>query len=254
LSLNALINGERNSNLHSVTHQDECEHTYSGIFTTNTTAVCIKQPHISLPFNSNSPGSESQQTIHIIPSQLLYAFRHAWADYNDRVCLHCLATGKTVLGDELYIICQCPAIKVVLAKFTDKFQSLTRLLDLPPFASFTPHEMIRLVLGNPPPPVLIKDLQGWITEATPICCEFVYALFSPLHACHIPAPSVAVNLSPDDDAALSSDRNDDFSLILLPPGFQPASVPPHGNMLVPLDPAGQQMIGQHILLKWPTYG
>jgi len=25
-------------------------------------------------------------------------------------------------------------------------------------------------------------------------------------------------------------------------------------MLVPLDPAGQQMIGQHILLKWPTYG
>jgi len=25
-------------------------------------------------------------------------------------------------------------------------------------------------------------------------------------------------------------------------------------MLVPLDPAGQQMIGQHILFKWPTYG
>jgi len=25
-------------------------------------------------------------------------------------------------------------------------------------------------------------------------------------------------------------------------------------MLVPLDPAGQQMIGQYILFKWPTYG
>ena len=25
-------------------------------------------------------------------------------------------------------------------------------------------------------------------------------------------------------------------------------------MLVPLDTVGQQMIGQHILFKWPTYG
>jgi hypothetical protein len=65
---------------------------------------------------------------------------------------------------------------------------------------------------------------------------------------------VAVDLSSYDDATLSSDSNDDFSPILLPPGFQPASVPPHGNMIVPLDAAGQQMIGQHILLKWPTYG
>ena len=45
---------------------------------------------------------------------------------------------------------------------------------------------------------------------------------------------VAVDLSSDDDAALSSDSNDDFSPILLPPGFQPASAPPYVNMLVPL--------------------
>ena len=62
---------------------------------------------------------------------------------------------------------------------------------------------------------------------------------------------VTVDLSSDDsdDVALSSDSNDDFSPILLPPGFKPASVPPPGNMLLRLDPAGKQMIGQHILFK-----
>ena len=63
-----------------------------------------------------------------------------------------------------------------------------------------------------------------------------------------------VDMSSDDEDAMSSDSNDDFSPILLPPGFQPASTPPNDTMLVPLDPAGQQMIGQHILFKWPTYG
>jgi len=90
---------------------------------------------------------------------------------------------------------------------------------------------------------------GWITEATPICSEFAYALRMHVTSLH---PAV-VDMSSDDEAALSSDSNDDFSPILLPPGFQPALMPPNGTMLVPLDPAGQQMIGQHILFKWPTY-
>jgi len=103
---------------------------------------------------------------------------------------------------------------------------------------------------QPPPPVLTKDLKGWITEATPICGEFAHALRTHVTSLH-PAD---VDLSSDDNAAQSSDSNDDFSTILLPPGFQPASAPPHGNILVPLHPAGQQMLGQHILFKWPTYG
>ena len=107
-----------------------------------------------------------------------------------------------------------------------------------------------MVLGNPPPQVLQKGLKGWIREATPICREFTYALRMHVTSLH---PAV-VDMSFDEDAALSSDSNDDFSPILLPPGFQPASVPPNGTMLVPLDPAGQQMIGEHILFKWPTYG
>jgi len=43
-----LINGESISSLHSVILQDKCEHTYIGIFTTSTNAICINQPHTSL--------------------------------------------------------------------------------------------------------------------------------------------------------------------------------------------------------------
>ena len=86
---------------------------------------------------------------------------------------------------------------MVLAQFTAKFQGRTRLLDLPPFASCTPNEMTQLVLGKPPPPVLTKDLKGWITEATPICGEFAHALRMHVTSLH-PAD---VDLSSDDDAA-----------------------------------------------------
>jgi len=75
-----------------------------------------------------------------------------------------------------------------------------------------------------------------------------------MHVTFLHPVVVDSGLSSDDDAVLSFDSHDDFSPILLPPGFQPASVPPPYNMLVPLDPAGTQMIGQHILFKWPTYG
>jgi len=92
------------------------------------------------------------------------------------VCQHYLATGTTVLGDELHIICHCPAIKRVLEKFTTNFHGLTQLLDLPPFASFTPDKITRMVLGNSSSPMLKKDLQEWITEATPIYGQFAYAL------------------------------------------------------------------------------
>jgi len=94
--------------------------------------------------------------------------------------------------------------------------------------------MTRIVLGNPSPQVLQKSPKGWITEAIPICSEFAYALRMHVTSLH---PAV-VDMSSDDDAALSCNNNDDFSPILLPPGFQPASMPPNGTMLVPLDPAG----------------
>jgi len=68
---------------------------------------------------------------------------------------------------------------------------------------------------------------------------------------HVTSPHPAVvDLSSDNDAAASSDHNDEFSPILLSPGFQPVPMPPHGNMPTLLGPAG----GQYILFKWPTYG
>jgi len=91
-----------------------------------------------------------------------------------------------------------------------------------------------MVLGNPPPQVLQKGLKGWIIEATPICSEFAHALRMHVTSLH---PAV-VDMSSDRVVGLSSDRNDNFSPILLPPGFQPASVPPNGTMLVPLEPTG----------------
>jgi len=157
-----------------------------------------------------------------------------------------LLQAQQYVGTMIHIICHCPATKVVLEKLTDKFQRLIRLLDLPPFASFTPDQITRLVFGNPPPPVLNKNLKGWITEATPIRGEFTFALRLHVTSLHCDT----VDLSSDD----ASDGKDDFSPILLPPGFQPASVPPPGNVLVPLDSAGKQMIGQHILFKWPKHG
>ena len=91
----------------------------------------------------------TQHTIYIIPFHLYYALRNPRADYQDRVCPHCLDTGTLVLGDEIHIICHCPATKGVLEQFTAKFQGLTRLLDLPPFASFSPVEMTQMKILPP---------------------------------------------------------------------------------------------------------
>ena len=140
-SPSALANNKNILSLHSVTSQGECEHMYTGTSTTNTNAECISRLSTSpinlAPTNSSSSIFEhsTQHTIHIISSHLRYAFRNPRVDYQDRVCPHCLATGKSVLGDELHIICHCPATK----KFTTKFQRLTQLLNLSPFASFFEH-------------------------------------------------------------------------------------------------------------------
>jgi len=186
--------------------------------------------HPSCPYQLELLRLRTQDTIHIIPSHLHYALKVPRTDYQDRVCPHCFDKGTTVLGDEIHIICHCPTTQGVLQQFTAKFQGLTRLLDLPPFVSFTPDEKTPMVLGNPPPQVLQKGLKGWVTEATPICSEFAYAIR--MHVTSL--LPVVVDMSSDYEAAMSSDNNDDFSPILLPPGFQPALTPPNATTLVPL--------------------
>jgi len=206
--------------------------------------------HQSSPYQLELLRIRTQHTIHIIPSHLHYAFQNPRAAYQDRVCPYCFASSTRILGDELHIICQCPTTKVVLGRFTVKFQRLTRLLDLPSLTSFSAEETTRTVLGNPPPQILHKDLRRWIQEATPLCCEFAYALRT-----HITSLQPAVvDMSSNDDNAASSDNHDDFSLILPPPGFQTVSILPTTTILAFLDPASQQLIGNHILFKWSTYG
>jgi len=77
--------------------------------------------HPSCPYQLELLRIRTQHTIHIIPSHLHYAFKAPRADYQDRVCPHCLDKGTTVLGDEIHIICHCPATKGVLQQFTAKF-------------------------------------------------------------------------------------------------------------------------------------
>jgi len=102
--------------------------------------------HSSCPYQLELLRIRTQDTIHIIPFHLHYALRNPRADYKDRVCPHCLHTGTPVLGDEVHTICHCPATKGVIEQFTAKFTRLTRLLDLPPFASFKPDEMTRIMV------------------------------------------------------------------------------------------------------------
>jgi len=135
--------------------------------------------HQSSPYQLELLRTHTQHTINTIPSPLHYTFQNPRATYQDRVCPYCLASGTRFLSDELHIICQCPTTKVVLGRFTVQIQWLTRLLDLPnlpSLTSFSAEETTRLVVENPPPQILQKDLWRWIQETTPLCCEFAYAL------------------------------------------------------------------------------
>ena len=103
---------------------------------------------------------------------------------------------------------------------------------------------------EPPSLSFAKGITQMGTRSHPSLWKFAYAFRT-----HITSlkPTV-VDLSSYHDNAASSDKNDDFSNIFLSSGFQPASIPSSKTMLAPLDPAGQQLIGHHILFKWPTFG
>ena len=206
--------------------------------------------HQSAPFQLELLRIRTQSMIHLIPTHLHYGIGTPRADYEDRVCPYCLMTGTQILGDEVHIICHCPTTKGVLEKFTDKFIRLMRVLDLPPFATFDPEEKTRIVLGNPPSQVLNKTLKNWIREATPVCGEFVH--FLRMHITTIQLTKI--DMSSDDDSAESSSSDDEASPILLPTNFAIAPSPPRSDTLEPLNPAGQQMVGQHIMYKWPKHG
>ena len=61
-------------------------------------------------------------------------------------------------------------------------------------------------------------------------------------------------MSSDDEFASSSSSDDDITQIHLLPRFKFASTVPFSVTLEPFNPAGQSMIGQRILYKWPRCG
>jgi len=119
-----------------------------------------------------------------MPSHLHYTIRHPRANYQDRVCPHYVATDVTVRTDDIHIICHCSTTKVLFEKFTAPFQGLTRLRDLPPFATFIPEEMTQI---QPPPTSAEERLKGVDYGSNPTLC---WVCICPLHTCHIPTSSL----------------------------------------------------------------
>jgi len=68
------------------------------------------------------------------------------------MCPHCFASGTQILGDEVHIICLCLTTKVVLDRFSVKFQRLTRLLDLPSLPHFLLNRRDNTTSPREPPP------------------------------------------------------------------------------------------------------
>jgi len=67
--------------------------------------------HQSSTYQLELPQIRTQHTIYIIRSHLHCAFRNPQAAYRDQMCPYYVASGTRILGDELHIICQCPATK-----------------------------------------------------------------------------------------------------------------------------------------------
>ena len=61
------------------------------------------------------------------------------------------------------------------------------------------------------------------------------------------------DLTSDDEAASSSEEKDPEPLEP-PDGYNFAPAPPTQQELEPLNPAGQALVGSHILYKWPRIG
>ena len=119
-----------------------------------------------------------------MPSHLHYTIRHLRANYQDKVCPHYVATDITVHRDEIHIICHRSSTLVLLEKFTARFQGLTRLLDLHPFATFISEEMTQM---QPPTTSAEESHKGLDYGSNPTLCQ---VRICPLHTCHFPTSSL----------------------------------------------------------------
>ena len=110
-------------------------------------------------------------------------------------------------------------------------------------------DKIRVALGEPPPKLLKRQIRAWKTEALPLCGEFIRSLRRHM----ITIQLLPGDLTSDDEAASSSEEKDPEPLEP-PDGYDFAPAPPTQQELEPLNPAGQALVGSHILYKWPRIG
>ena len=198
-----------------------------------------------------------QAWIDHIPTHRHFGHKERRREYDERYCPYCSSTTmslqpagpSTLLGDEEHVLLHCPHSQGILDDWTPKFDRMTRLLDLPVFHSMTQRDKIRVALGEPPPKLLKRQIRVWKTEALPLCGEFIRSLRRHM----ITIQLLPGDLTSDDEDASSSEEEDPEPLEP-PDGYTFAPVPPTQQELEPLNPAGQALVGSHILYKWPRIG
>ena len=188
-----------------------------------------------------------QGWIDFIPTHLHYGKRVPRLAYINRWCPHC--QPNQVLGDESHYLLSCPAASAILERWTQEFNKVSRLLDVPLFSTLQPIDKVRVSLGNPPPTLLQRQIKQWQEYAPPVCSSFVRDLR--LHINQLQS-SLHPTLSSDDESAYSSD--DPPPPLQPPPSFQFAQCPSDLSIFEPLNPAGQLLVGRKILYKWPRQG
>ena len=138
-----------------------------------------------------------------IPTHLHFSTRRARDEYMDRHCSYC--QQARVLGDEAHIFLKCPATAHLRDELIPQLSRKLRLLDALPWSSLTEDQRVGVMLGNPPPSLLKKNIKSWMSECVPLLHSHTTALCNFLHARRPPSP-----VQSDDEEPATDDARDDF--------------------------------------------
>ena len=138
-----------------------------------------------------------------IPTHLHFSTRRARDEYMDRHCSYC--RQARVLGDGGHIFLTCPATAHLRDELIPQLSRKLRLLDALPWSSLTEDQRVGVMLGNPPPSLLKKNIKSWMSECVPLLHTHTTALCNFLHARRPPSP-----VQSDDEEPATDDARDDF--------------------------------------------
>ena len=135
-------------------------------------------------------------------------------NYSQRYCSLC----PGVIGDELHIATACQHLSSVFVSHAAPFRGLFRLCHLSSFASLSPLDRLRVMLGNRPASLLVKHMPIWTAKATALYGQFDRDML--VHIT-VTAPSLALCLSEDSEDFSADDENNLFETLspCLPANF-----------------------------------